>query len=693
MIYRGIPSCTRLPTRISIRNLFTSSISLHRNITATPNPSHPKRNNEQLDIDHNLINDDNALLDTILNEESGQGSQDHELKGTQYWRKQYGKQINKVNRTLNQRLESHLKKNMGAIKSYNETYKKAPIDRVKIDLSKEDLKFGDYYKNDVLLRCLRSYLTSDTPTDFQKRLLSLTSSYLSTIAKGDQGSGRSLALIIHALFLKRSRRRGPGITSLLILRSNEAVIQYRKIINDIYLHLPESQRGESAKLAQFLYRSDKDTEAQQQKTLAMFPTPHILVTTPNRLLDLLSSRGMDFVKVNSLPFIAVDDFDTMVDVNNFLGGKTEPPVVQLLNYVVKLQDYRRSHNEPHPQIIFTVSACTSDSLLEEIKEGTKWFDWNKFVPMGSFESAGELPYTNYIPSNVGLSTVLINPDLSNEKTLKLTLTDMVKFEYGDDIRVWLDKLYRTSKGHDAYYQRERKIKRASITKEVKKIELVVLVGGLVKLVMGKNSDLKGKKALIVHSDEVNGFNIQQFLFNTNIPSRIYNVNRDADFFTQPITEEENTQFLTINSSALSGLTFKGLDNIILLGMDSIKSAANFVSVGGRFRDADSSPIDDSLYKDFGSVIKDSAEVPPEKRIFLLSSKFDFTHSERNFIERLCIRSGLIKQFGSVGSVETEFDKLSYEREFSGDYQYSLHDGVSPAEVMEYSEELEKNYKE
>ncbi|QPG73879.1 hypothetical protein FOA43_001194 [Brettanomyces nanus] len=616
--------------------------------------------------------DDDALLESMEKEDqmgsknvSGSASSD-----PRYWRRQYNKNLTKVEEGLDQKIADRFQLSLPKVESYNDELKKDPLQRLKVNPTSLRLTLSDLIPEMSLVKAVRSHLASDQPSEFQQRFWSLMTGNLSTIGKGDQGSGRTTAVIVSALALKRNPNRGQGINSLILVKSTDLVIQYERTIKEIISHLKSAQGANSSqRVAQFLYRSDAEDELRQQTIVAHTPEPHILVSTPQRLLDLLSSRGMDFLKINNLSAIFVDDFDTMIDSDEYLESKKKAPIVQLLDYVMKLQDYRRQHNEPHPQLIFTVSNGTTSSLIEQIKEKTKWFDWARFAPLGTFDSDTNIPSRKAVPTNVAISSVLVRPYMSDKKKsaekFKVKVYDMVPFEYGSDISNWLDKLYRSLEGNDMVYRKQRNRKKNRMSKDVKKLALDVLVGGFVKLTKKKGcSWLKQEKILMVYSDEIADSYIKKLLEKSHKAVRVFDAKEDADFFMK----SEGPQILLVNTSALTGLTFKGLKNIVLLGIDTIKNLQGFVSAAGRLRGASRSGLVlEKYYTSFGEPIRPDIDI--QKRIFLVNSEFDFEDIERNFLERVLIKAGLVRQFSSVGVLEPDFDKKKYNAKFVSDYGF------------------------
>lgn len=608
-------------------------------------------------IKHRSLSDQQLLAEII--EEVKSGKKMEKDMGPEHWRKQFDSSLLEVEKGLNTKLEDRFKTELPKIESYNKDNKVDVLHRMKINPEDPRLDWSSFVNNESLLKAIAAYLQSSKPTDFQKRLLSLMTGHLSTIAKGDQGSGRSTALIVSMMNLSRNPFRGEGINSLILVKTTDLVLQYKRIIGKIL------GNNHDYDIAQFLHRSSVDEESKQQEILGDHPTPRILVATLQRLLDLLATRGMDYLKINNLSALCVDDFDFMVDEIEYLSGARKAPIVQLLDYVIKLQDYKRSHNERHLQVIFTVSNTCKDTLIEQVKSETKWFDWSRYISLGTYESSTDIPSRNSIASNVGIASVLVEPYISekNKKKFKVKLSDMIPFDYGTELTTWLDKLYRSPRGTDYAYKKARNVKRSRMSKEVRDMALQIIVSGFLKLSKKKGCEpLRNEKILMVYPDEVSGQKVMKLLTKSKKSVKLYNPAEDATFFSD---EENPNQILLANSSVLLGITFRGLKNVVLLGMDSIKDSREFVTIAGRLRgDSSTGLLSENLFPSFGDSNKDT-EI--QSRIYLLNSKMDFEYMERNFLERLLIKSGLVKQFSPLGSQETDFNKIEYERLFATDY--------------------------
>jgi hypothetical protein len=618
--------------------------------------------------------------------------------GPKYWRSKYRQSYRKVEKGLISPLDEYVARNMDVIESYNEKHKKSLENRIKLDINRIS-QWDDVIHNYSLRKAILRYLTKsssnkrDKPslTFFQQRFFALMSGYASTVAKGPSGCGKSLSIITSALSLRRSNTRGKGINSLLLVKSNTIVFQYQRIINGIISEMNNKGSIDVNKIVQFLYRGTPEEEMQQDDNLTDFQTPHILVTTPQRLLDVLSSRGMDFVKINTLAYIGVDDFTSMIDENDLIEAEKKEPIVQLLDYVLKLQDYRRQHNDPHPQVVITADDSATDSLIAQLKEHTKWIDWNKFAPIGRFGEEEDVPYYKYVASNAAVSTVLVSPrflENSENSKFKVSLYDMKKFEYGDTPSSWLETLYRKSFGNSQVYKKHRNSKWSNIPMSVKRGELEILCSGLGKL-LKKNNVLdwlnkNNNRGLVVHTDELNSNLVVEILSKkTGSKVRVFDVRKDYNIFkTDPIENKDDAELLVINTSSLNGLALPNLKTIFILGVDTIKNVSNLASLIGRCRlmNGLTPEKEFTVFAKNEKVIEDEF-VPSSRTFIILPMLPDGTVDplERNFLERAYLLNGMIKQLSAVGYEEnwTDIEQTKYKTAINGSFNddYDMPDNI------------------
>lgn len=627
--------------------------------------------------------------------------------GPKYWKNQFRKSYRKVEKGLVSPLDTYIAENMDVIESYNKKHKRTVEERIKVNINKQ-LRWDDVIPNRSLCGGVIRYLKKNSKpgeyvklTSFQQRFFALMSGFGSTVAKGSSGSGKSLSLLISALSLRRSRTRGPGINSLILVKSNALVFQYERVLNNILSEMGRKSYNSKA-IAQFLYRGTPEEEMKQDDNLTDFQCPHILITTPQRLLDILSSRGMDFVKINSLSFVGVDDFTSMIDEIDLLETDKKPPVVKLLDYVLKLQDYRRQHNDPHPQVVLMADDSATENLLLQLKEYTKWISWKTFAPIGKFGEEEDVPYYKYVSTGSAVSTVLVQPrfmdDTKNNK-FKVSLFDMKQFNYGDTPSVWLEKLYRKTFGNSQVYKKHRNSKWTNIPLEVKKGELEILCSGLGKLLKKKAvSDWTSNnpRSLVVHADEVNSNLVVDILKRkTGRKVELFDFKNGTNLFKENLDEHTEAELYVTNISSLTGITLPGLKTVFVLGVDTIRNVTNLAAVMGRCRD-ECGLVPENEYSVFSKEANIDDDFTPRARTFIVNAmQPDGTVDpfERNFLERAFIVNGLVKQLNAIGVEEpwTEMEMREYESTIGGGGGSSaVDDGYGITGNLEFGEIYQSN---
>lgn len=630
--------------------------------------------------------------------------------GPKYWKNKFRKSYNKVEKGLMSPLDEYVQQNIEVIQKYHKKHSRPLEKRLKVNINKK-LQWNDIVQNKTLHNAVIRYLQNQDRnlnkkvnlTSFQQRFFALMSGDASTVAKGPDGCGKSFALLLSALNCRRSQTRGSGINSLILVKSNSLVLQYQRVLKEILSRMGNKTSINRQAVAQFLYRGTPEQELQQDKDLADFATPHILVSTPQRLLDIISSKGMDFVKINSLSFIGVDDFTLMLDENVLLEAEKQQPVVKLLDFVTKLQEFRPQRRDPPPQIVLIVDESATEGLLLQLKEYTKWIDWKSFAPIGRFGDEEDVPFYKHVANQSNVSTVLVLPRFSQDEItpqkpgslkFKVTLYDMKPFEYGNNPGAWLEVLYRKSFGNSLVYKKHRNSKWSTIPNDVKKGELEILCSGLGKLLKKKNvvEWLENRRALVIHPDELNSRQVVEMLSHkTGRKIKVFNPVTDSNIFKTVAKEEtDDAELLVINTSSIAGLTLAGLDTIFVLGVDSIKSESQLATIMGRTR-----LTNGMIPEDEYTMFSEKSQIDkPRSRTFVITTMLpDGTVDpfDRNFLERSYIVNGLVNQLSAVGVEEKwrEEDEKEYKMAINGqDTAYNDDMNIEFGGIHNVSEENE-----
>jgi len=151
------------------------------------------------------------------------------------------------------------------------------------------------------------------PTEAQQDLLfSLKKERQHTFFRAETGSGKSFILAMHALNLPRSLNRGirPTTTALIIVPNPDLAVQYFYWIKAI-LSTSITDPAKLARIVQAIFRTNTDDEQKQEQKLTEFPCPHVIITTPTRMLDLIA-KDQSLFDFENLKTIIVDEADEII---------------------------------------------------------------------------------------------------------------------------------------------------------------------------------------------------------------------------------------------------------------------------------------------------------------------------------------------------------------------------------------------
>src|SRR5271169_414311 len=131
------------------------------------------------------------------------------------------------------------------------------------------------------------------PTEAQQKLLYLLLRENKHIFfRAETGSGKSFILAMHALNLPRATddKNQPTSTTLILVPNPSLAIQYHYWITQI-LGPSIKDPKKMPKVVQAIFRTGREEEEQQENLLREFSNPHIIISTPTRILDLIAEKG------------------------------------------------------------------------------------------------------------------------------------------------------------------------------------------------------------------------------------------------------------------------------------------------------------------------------------------------------------------------------------------------------------------
>lgn len=117
---------------------------------------------------------------------------------------------------------------------------------------------------------------------------------------------------MHALNFSRSMnaQNQPTTTVIILVPTKDLAIQYHYWITKI-LETSVKDPKKSAKIAQTLFRTNTDGEQTQEQLLQDNPNPHIIISTPTRMLDMISQKA-ELFDIDNLKSVILDEADDLV---------------------------------------------------------------------------------------------------------------------------------------------------------------------------------------------------------------------------------------------------------------------------------------------------------------------------------------------------------------------------------------------
>ncbi|KAF3939711.1 hypothetical protein ABW19_dt0207089 [Dactylella cylindrospora] len=163
----------------------------------------------------------------------------------------------------------------------------------------------------------------------QRNLLLLLQEGYSVCATGPPGSGKTFTTILWLLQLMRSTKptlqpngrlqKTPTTTALVFVPSVDLLHQYMETLNTLYeaFHEPGKPAPPKETIFQGFIRFNKgqsEVEEEQMQVLRKYPSPHIIVATPTRFLDILNNpEAKDLIDLDNLKVIVADEVDAMIN--------------------------------------------------------------------------------------------------------------------------------------------------------------------------------------------------------------------------------------------------------------------------------------------------------------------------------------------------------------------------------------------
>ncbi len=515
-----------------------------------------------------------------------------------------------------------------------------------------------------------------SPTPVQRKMLSVLMSNMSILTRSPAGTGKSSALALYAL----SQERNPhgGTTTLILVPHIMLGIQYydgiRNLIKGSFLNIDD--------VVQILHRStpsnsDETTnssdstpsrdENEQISLLMNNPNPHIIISTPTRILDILSSSDRSLLPLYNVSTIIVDEADTLVtDIPLYEAYKLkkdvgepktssasastnehEKPAIILIKHLVSWRNAQQSQHQDSvfAPIKYALVSTTANKKIKASFQNSSLTQNRPIINIGFPSPLNRIP--DYVDINVvdydqttGMLKDFQFPIYSNEsKTNKNSDDNENQSLTSNNEYVFINKKDYIFNNDELNRTKERRFLEKSIIKSINTQKdyfrgfsslyksqgmprsLLIVPNGL------SNSIIK--KRLLENGIKGSELNFDLYSRDVTIddgkskPAKI-NV---GDFFAGGMKENEGslTDFTTslpnllfVRYFQLPGMDLPSLSNVYVLGMDCILKSSYLQVICGRCRVSDSNAHNrkdsEFIYNDDITFDSDKWKIPISKEI-------------------------------------------------------------------------------
>ncbi|KAH9898104.1 P-loop containing nucleoside triphosphate hydrolase protein [Cubamyces lactineus] len=284
------------------------------------------------------------------------------------------------------------------------TFHKGPRDTVTSHPHPDEFSFERLGLRPAVLTALRlAFPSVKHPTPIQHRFIDAVLKGNDVLLKDKTGTGKSFAAVLALLSQKRGppyKSDVPGltapvlpITSLILVPHRDLAYQFYHWIEHIHHHMTPQEPLPS--LAQVFIR-DSTRPMEQQLTPIQRTPPHILIGTPQALLDIVQ-KDPKALPLDRLSTIVVDEVDYLIETVPMLADKRTMaklerkinqhpgPTRLLLNHIYSSANERlektSSHQGKHskrelehtrPQLVM-MSATLRNHLRKFLLADSGWF--------------------------------------------------------------------------------------------------------------------------------------------------------------------------------------------------------------------------------------------------------------------------------------------------------------------------------
>ncbi|KAI8323217.1 P-loop containing nucleoside triphosphate hydrolase protein [Martensiomyces pterosporus] len=196
----------------------------------------------------------------------------------------------------------------------------------------------NYGVHPLILRALK-HRGFSVPTEIQSKTLTKALSGRDIIGAAETGSGKTLAFGIPMLqHIAKHRGKWTGPTGLILTPTRELAIQVKD-------HVKAMARFVRARVVAIVGGM---SQAKQERLLTT--SPDIIVATPGRFWDLVSSNDTYLNYIRSISFLAIDEADRMLEPGHFMELKY---IFKAINEAALKPQQKRS--KPRQTFVFSAT--------------------------------------------------------------------------------------------------------------------------------------------------------------------------------------------------------------------------------------------------------------------------------------------------------------------------------------------------
>jgi len=241
------------------------------------------------------------------------------------------------------------------------------------------------------------------PTEAQQKLLlSLKKEEEHVFFRAETGSGKSFILAMHALNRPRSLDASahPRTSILILVPNPDLAIQYYYWITQV-LGTSVGDSDRAAKIVQAFFRTEETEEKAQEERLEKHPVPHIVISTPTRMLDMIASNPNAF-DFSCLTNIILDEADDIVVPREQTSSKKiqhRAPGEILLDYL-----FEKHRTQPSTEFLRLIAtSATLSTTFASFIEQKEWVS----DPVVTFTLAAPSK-VYYTPSNTEQHALMVS---------------------------------------------------------------------------------------------------------------------------------------------------------------------------------------------------------------------------------------------------------------------------------------------